>query len=158
MPAADLIVTTDQYDLHGQYNIQLLVGRLCLVLTASLCNHCERIADEQCLQLVLPGDENILCCQVIRTHCDAGRYTEGSNTEAVTAHHDFLMLACKLDDVPWLDTQPDEADIFNSIHNYELTTTCVSIPASTANDIPTTPHMFLPEKLTSVKFLNRCAV
>ncbi|KAL0051111.1 hypothetical protein WJX82_002242 [Trebouxia sp. C0006] len=85
-------------------------------------------------------------------------YTEGSNTEAVTAHHDFLMLACKLDDVPWLDTQPDEADIFNSIHNYELTTTCVSIPASTANDIPTTPHMFLPEKLTSVKFLNRCYV
>lgn len=85
-------------------------------------------------------------------------YTEGSNKEAVTAHHDFLMLACKLDDAPWLDTQPDEADIFNSIHNYELTTTCVSIPASGANDIPTTPHMFLPEKLTSAKFLNRCYV
>ncbi|KAL0031608.1 hypothetical protein WJX77_009640, partial [Trebouxia sp. C0004] len=85
-------------------------------------------------------------------------YTEGSNKEAVTAHHDFLMLACKLDDVPWLDTQLDEADIFKSIHNYELTTTCVSIPASAANDIPTTPHMFLPEKLTSVKFLNRCYV
>ena len=98
------------------------------------------------------------CCQVMRAYCAAGRYTEGSNKEPVTARHDFLMLACKLDDVPWLDTQPDEADIFNSIHNYELTTTCVSIPASGANDIPTTPHMFLPEKLTSAKFLNRCAV
>ncbi len=90
-----------------------------------------------------------LRCQVMRTHHAADRYTEGSNKEAVTAHHDFLMLACKLDDVPWLDTQPDEADIFKSIHNYELTTTCVSIPASAANDIPTTPHMFLPEKTVS---------
>lgn len=66
------------------------------------------------------------------------------------------MLACKLDDAPWLDTQPDEATIFNSIHNYELTTTCVTIPANPANAIPTTPHMFLPEQLTSVAFLNRC--
>ena len=91
----------------------------------------------------------------MQTRCVACRYTEGSNKEAVTAHHDFLMLACKLDDVPWLDTQPDEANIFNSIHNYELTTTCVTIPANAANAIPTTPHMFLPQQLTSVALLNR---
>lgn len=85
-------------------------------------------------------------------------YTEGDDPEAVTAHHDYLMLACKLDDVAWLDTQTDEAAIFSSIHNYELTTTCVSIPANPANTIPTTPHMFLAGKLVSPEFLNRCYV
>jgi len=149
MAAAGLIVTTDQYDLHGQQSVQQLFCRHCVVLQLLLVITLEEL---------LMNSVYSLYCQVIRTCCAAGRYTEGSNKEAVTAHHDFLMLACKLDDVPWLDTQPDEADIFKSIHNYELTTTCVSIPASAANDIPTTPHMFLPEKLTSVQFLNRCAV
>ena len=88
-----------------------------------------------------------LCCS----------YTVGSeeNAEEVTAHHDYLMLACKLDDVAWLDTQPDEKAIFNDIHNYELTTTLVSIPANDRNAIPTTPHMFLAGKLVSSKDLNR---
>ena len=84
--------------------------------------------------------------------CD--RYTRGQEPEAVTAHHDYLMLACKLDDVPWLDCQPDEAAIFTNILNYELTTTCVSLPADPASRIPTTPHMFLAGKLTSKEFLN----
>ena len=73
----------------------------------------------------------------------------------MTAQHDFLMLACKLDDVDWLDTQPDEQAIFKDIHNYELTTTLVRIPANANNAIPTTPHMFLADKLLSTKDVNR---
>ena len=73
----------------------------------------------------------------------------------MTAQHDYLMLACKLDDVEWLDTQPDEQAIFKDIHNYELTTTLVRIPANAKNAIPTTPHMFLADKLLSVKDVNR---
>lgn len=84
-------------------------------------------------------------------------YKQNDDPE-VTAHHDYIMLACKLDDMPWLDTQEKEAAIFSNIHNYELTTTCVSIPPNPNNKIPTTPHMFLPGKLTSIQDLNRCYV
>lgn len=77
------------------------------------------------------------------------------DAEEVTAHHDYLMLACKLDDVAWLDIRPDEKAIFENIHNYELTTTLVSIPANDQNAIPTTPHMFLAGKLVSSQDLNR---
>lgn len=76
----------------------------------------------------------------------------------MTAQHDYLMLASKLDDVKWLDTQPDEQAIFQDIKNYELTTTLVRIPANTKNAIPTTPHMFLADKLLSVTDVNRCVV
>lgn len=66
------------------------------------------------------------------------------------------MLAGKLDDIAWLkDVQPDEKAIFNDIHNYELTTTLVSIPSNPDNNIPLTPHMFLAGKLTSAKNLNK---
>ena len=83
------------------------------------------------------------------------RYTQGSD-EVVSAPHDYLMLACKLDDIAWLkDVQPDEKAIFDDIHNYELTTTLVSIPANPANKIPQSPHMFLAGKLTSAKYLNK---
>ena len=85
------------------------------------------------------------------------RYTQGSD-EVVSAPHDYLMLACKLDDIAWLkDVQPDEQAIFEDIHNYELTTTLVSIPANPANKIPLTPHMFLAGKLTSAKYINKYA-
>lgn len=80
---------------------------------------------------------------------------EGPDAEKVTAQHDYLMLACKLDDVDWLDTQNDEQAIFTDILNYELTTTLVRIPAHAKNAIPTTPHMFLADKLLSTKDVNR---
>lgn len=85
------------------------------------------------------------------------RYTIGNEdeSEVVTAHHDYLMLACKLDDVDWLDVRSDEKAIFGDIQNYELTTTLVSIPANDHNTIPTTPHMFLAGKLVSADDLNR---
>lgn len=74
----------------------------------------------------------------------------------MTAQHDYLMLACKLDDMEdWLDIQNDEKAIFGDILNYELTTTLVRIPANPGNTIPTTPHMFLPGKLLDVKDVNR---
>ncbi|KAL3142554.1 hypothetical protein ABBQ38_002876 [Trebouxia sp. C0009 RCD-2024] len=86
-------------------------------------------------------------------------YTIGDNADAVTAQHDYLMLACKLDDMEdWLDIQDDEKAIFDDILNYELTTTLVRIPANPGNTIPTTPHMFLPGKLLDIKDVNRCYV
>ena len=74
----------------------------------------------------------------------------------MTANYDYLMLACKLDEMEdWLDIQEDEAAIFRDILNYELTTTLVRIPAHSDNTIPTAPHMFLPGKLLDVKDVNR---
>ncbi len=88
LAAAGLMVTTNQYDLHGQQSTQQLVGRLCLVLTAFFCNYSgianlsidpgPRSDPSDCLRSFSQGFGDCdfamisvcsLWCQVMRAYC-----------------------------------------------------------------------------------------